>query len=79
MSGNPNSIWKAHSDLFHRLYLQEDHPLKDVKLIAERDHNFPKTPLVFSLVTPGLMFPLHGAYFYLFPGYRPTRPSCAMS
>ncbi|KAM7186737.1 hypothetical protein V8F20_011248 [Naviculisporaceae sp. PSN 640] len=41
MSGNPHSIWKENRDLFHRLYLQENHSMEQVKVIAERDHNFP--------------------------------------
>ncbi|KAK4210291.1 hypothetical protein QBC37DRAFT_485471 [Rhypophila decipiens] len=45
MSRNSNSIWQQHRHLFHRLYLEDDNQLKDVKVIAERDHNFPRTPL----------------------------------
>ncbi|KAM7199263.1 hypothetical protein V8F33_004511 [Rhypophila sp. PSN 637] len=45
MPRNPNSIWQQNKSLFRRLYLEDDNPLKVVKLIAERDHNFPPTPL----------------------------------
>ncbi|KAM7217225.1 hypothetical protein V8F06_007408 [Rhypophila decipiens] len=45
MSQSSNSIWQQHRHLFRRLYLEDDNQLKDVKVIAERDHSFPRTPL----------------------------------